>query len=116
MAQGDGNPGMNKLAQAMNERIRAFHEAILQDLTIDFGKIGNDWSLQANSFPKPIPKGDYMVCRSLSGSTIETTSGGTDQHSHKVTIPKLAKGDRVLLAWIQNEVCVIDVIMSSSKL
>lgn len=116
MAQGDGNPGMNKLAQAMNERMRAFHNDITEDLKIDFGKIGNDWSLQTNSFPKAIPKGDYMVCKWLTGVSAGTSTNGTYPHSHTVTMPKLKKGDRVLVAWVQDDACVIDIIVSSSKL
>ena len=114
MAQGDGNPGMNKMAQALNERMKKYHDDITGDLKIDFGKIGNDWSLMPNSFPKPIPKGDYMVCRLLTG--VPVTSSSAQGHTHKTTIPKLKKGDTVLLAWIQNEVCVVDVVVSSSKL
>ena len=116
MAQADGNPGMNKLAQALNEQMLRYHGDIVADLKIDFGKIGSDWSLQCNSFPNPIPKGDYMVCMWLTGIKLTTTTNGNPSHSHSVTLPKLSKGDRVIVAWVQNEVCVIDRITSSSRL
>ena len=41
-------------------------------LILDFGEIQGDYSLLTNTYPNPIPKGDYLVCRQL---TIGPTSG-----------------------------------------
>lgn len=177
MANNDGNPGMSKLAKAIDAQMKRYHDDITGDLTIDFGIIGGDWSLQVNSFPQPIPKGDYYVCRSLtmglkddiltktqeigkahsgshqhktinaacteggavSGTVGEATGPADDppdppdrpvnekgsdthdgEHQHHVLVPEkmrsLKPGDHVLVAWVQNEVCVIDIIISSKKL
>lgn len=91
MAQGDGNPGMNKLAQALNDQMRKYHDDIVGDLTIDFGKISNKGKLKLNSFPNAIPKGQYWVCESAD----------------------ISNGDKVIAVWVQEEVCVIDKIKSS---
>lgn len=109
MASADGNPGMNKLARAIDAQMKRYHADITGSLEIDFGEIGKDFSLRVNSFPKPIPKGDYYVCRTIGGLSVSGSG-----HSH--SLPKLKKGDHVLVAWVQNEICVIDVIVSSSKL
>lgn len=133
MAGAEGNPGISRLARAIDSQMKRYHSDIIGDLTIDFGVIGGDYSLQVNSFPHPIPKGEYYVCRQLTlGKTDEklTTTktdgahgghlSGDGSHSHTVVIPenmrKIKPGDHVLIVWIQNEVCVIDVIVSSSKL
>ena len=100
MASADGNPGMNKLARAIDAQMKRYHADITGSFEIDFGEIGKDFSLRVNSFPMPIPKGDYYVCRTIGG----------------LNVPKLKKGDHVLVAWVQNEICVIDVIVLSSKL
>lgn len=65
MANGDGNPGMNKLARAISGRMRKVSSDIVGDLILDFGVINDDMSLQTNTFPIPIPKGEYRVCRQL---------------------------------------------------
>lgn len=180
MAGPEGNPGMNRLARAIDAQMKRYHSDITGDLTLDFGEIGEDWSLNINSFPKPIPKGDYYICRSLilgkkdtiltktqeigkpnSGTHIHNMmslicpdgtvngtvgaagkaapdppdppdypavkqkgddgAGGQDgTHQHHVLVPEklrsLKPGDRVLVGWVQNEVCVIDIIVSSEKL
>jgi len=111
---GNGNPGMSKLANAINEQIMRYHDDIKSDFVVDTGKIGNDWSLKLTSFDIPIPKGDYLVCNWLTG--VERTTTSNDSHSHKVTMPKLSKGDQVLAVWADEEVIVVDVIVSSSEL
>ena len=114
MAGGSGSPGTSLLARVLDEQMRRYHEDITQDLKLDFGVIGNDWSLRTNTFPYPIPKGDYSVCKGLSGVSVNTDSAGG--HEHAVALPKLGKGDHVLVAWVQKDACVIDVIVSSRTL
>lgn len=65
MANGEGNPGMNKLARAISNRVRKVGDDITGNLILDFGVINDDMSLQTNTFPIPIPKGQYRVCRQL---------------------------------------------------
>lgn len=112
MAKGEGSPGTARLARALSERMKKYADDITQDLKVDFGVIQNDWSLLTNSFPKPIPKGQYHVCYSVTGDSTE--SAGREIHKHKLR--KLKKGDHVLMVWVQNEPVVIDKVVSSSSL
>lgn len=99
-------------------------------LILDFGEIQANGSLITNTFPVPIPKGDYSVCRSVNGYMLATSESswtghlqddkhvhgslsGVPSHSHDVPMPKLKSGDRVLVAWVQNEAVVVDIIEKS---
>ena len=99
-------------------------------LILDFGEIQANGSLVTNTFPVPIPRGDYSVCRSINGYMLGTSESswighlqenkhvhsspsGVSSHSHDVSMPKLKPGDRVLVAWVQSEAVVIDVIERS---
>lgn len=164
----NSNPGTNKLANVLAKRMAKASDA---PLVLDFGEIKDDESLLTNTFPIPIPKGDYHVLRQLTlgktgdilaktqaigspGSgehehaviklldsragkvtgTVGTPAssapdppdppqssaggGGPEgAHQHHVLIPEkmrsLKPGDRVLVAWVQNEAVVIDIIVSS---
>ena len=115
MDQFDGHPGTAKLAQVLDKRTSQKTES---PLTLDFGEIQANGSLKTNTFPVPIPKGDYTICRLAAGLTLSTSEqswlnkapSGVPLHSHSVTIPAVKAGDRVLVAWIQSEAVVIDVI------
>jgi len=138
----DGHPGTNKLANVLSQRMKKENES---PLVLDFGEIQANGSLVTNTFPVPIPKGDYSICRQLTlgktGGTLTNTikssgshiheEGGheghsegdgshshTDgMHSHSVVIPEkmrsVGPGDRVLVAWVQSEAVVIDIIEKS---
>ena len=107
-----------KLAQVLDKRTSQKTES---PLTLDFGEIQANGSLKTNTFPVPIPKGDYTICRLAAGLTLSTSEqswlgkspSGVPLHSHSVTIPAVKAGDRVLVAWIQSEAVVIDVIEKS---
>lgn len=123
----DESPGTNKLANVLSRRIKKEKEA---PLILDFGEIQENESLLTNTFPVPIPKGDYSVCRQLTlgetgdllteiepGGRHEGHNPGTGEHEHEVPIPEgmrsVMPGDRVLVAWVQNEAVVIDIIIKS---
>ena len=167
----DSSPGTNRLGQAIAKRIGKQMQGE-SSLVLDFGEIKDDESLLTNTFPIPIPKGDYHVLRSLTygkvGDILAKTqnigSPGSGEHSHKkvttlldsrgmpcsgfvglpaagqpdppdppqssagsggdegahqhhVLVPEkmrsLKPGDRVLVAWVQNEAVVIDIVVSS---
>ncbi len=85
------NTGVSRLANVLSRRMRKENES---PLILDFGEIQTNDSLMTNTFPVAIPKGDYSVCKKL------LESG-------------LSPGDNVLVAWVQNEAVVIDIITSS---
>ena len=147
----EGNPGVSKLGQVLQERMKACGAS---PLLLDFGTIQGDLSLLTNTYPIPIPKTDYTVCRQLTlgatgavltcsqqagkprdGTHSHGSSGthgghvggdGSHVHSdeaphvHDVLIPekmrKLKSGDRVLVAWVQNEAVVVDIIVPATEL
>lgn len=115
-----GNPGVSKLGKVLSQRMAKQGES---GLILDYGSIEGDYSLKTNTFPIPIPKGDYTVCRCAGGLSFEIGGGqhsghesGNGTHGHQVSLPAIKPGDRVLIAWVQNEVTVIDVIAPVSAL
>lgn len=109
----EGNPGISNLCRVISRRAQAVAGKADRDLIIDFGVIKKDYSLLTNTFPIAIPRGDYHVCRTVAG--LEVTGGTHSGHvsgsgSHKHVLPKIKPGDRVLVAWVQNEAVVIDVV------
>jgi hypothetical protein len=131
MINPNGSPGINKLANELSKRSRAEASYAPRDLVLDFGVINGDKSLTTNTFPKPIPATDYSICRSLTigaaGATLTSVSGGqhgghesgNGSHTHAVPIPEKLRsvlpGDRVLVAWIQSEPVVIDIVMKGTS-
>ena len=112
--------GMEKLAKVLDSRMVEHSGG---GFSFDFGVIKKDYSLVSNTFPLPIPKKDYSVCRLLanlstnvSGGTHGGHNSGTGSHSHKVVMPKLKPGDRVLIVWVEGEPVVIDVVVKASGL
>lgn len=110
----DNHAGANKLARTLHDRMKKVSES---PLVLDFGKIESDYGLTTNTFPVKIPNGDYTVCRHVTGINLSTGGGshggheyGDGSHSHVIPVPGLNPGDRVLVAWVQNEAVVIDVI------
>lgn len=125
----DGHPGTAKLASILSQRMKRENQS---PLVLDFGEIQENGSLMTNTFPVPIPKGDYSVCRQLTLGKKETeltktredgghmhpnVGEGGSAHRHVVLIPEkmrsLEAGDRVLVAWVQSEAVVIDLIEKS---
>lgn len=101
-------------------------------LVLDFGIINDDYSLTTNTFPKPIPKGDYSVCRAVTydpgvpltqsyddGAHSQPDAGYGGAHTHDIRLPEkmywIRPGDKVLVAWVQDEAVVIDLVYSSSR-
>lgn len=174
MNPAEGNPGVNKLALAIQGQVSRNHDA-RNALVLDYGIIQPDYSLLTNTYPIPIPKSDYMVCRqltlgptnnilaktqdigmphsgshihkthdltcsshggSVAGTTGEETGAAPDppipsqrtaggdssdgMHQHHVLIPekmrKLLPGDRVLVAWVQNDAIVVDLVLPATVL
>lgn len=116
MSKGDNSPGISRLAGVFQNLA---DKQVPKDLVLDFGAIQKNGSLLTNTFPVAIPKGDYQVCRHLKSHSATTSSksvGDHGSHSHSVGIHEaLKKGDRVLVAWVQNDAVVIDVLVEASS-
>lgn len=131
MNPSSGNKGVNHLAQVLAGQSKKDHDRN-SALVLDFGEIMGDYSLQTNTFSIPIPVEDYHVCRQLTlgktGDILAKTqavgspgSGGPEgAHQHHVLIPekmrRLKPGDRVLVAWVQSEAVVVDIICPAEDL
>ena len=113
MSQGDNTPGVSRLAGAM-QKIAGLGKD--DSLILDFGVINSDGSLKTNTFPAAIPKKDYMVCSWLNGAGGSTGTAGDPSHRHSFSVgSKLRAGDRVLVAWVQNDAVVIDKILHGNQ-
>lgn len=112
----DKNTGVNKLANVLSRRMEKEKES---PLCLDFGEIQENGSLLTDTFPVPIPKGQYSVLRSLTfgktGECFTCTSEEPPQHTILIpeTMRSITAGDRVLVAWVQNEAVVIDLVKKS---
>lgn len=118
------NSGATKLAGTIKGMIKS---ASAPPLVLDFGIVNGDYSLSLNRFPLPVPKDEYSVCRSLlydpsvplTETYVDGQHGHPDAsppgtHSHKVILPKkmhwVKPGQKVLVAVIQNEFVIIDIV------
>lgn len=118
----NGHPGTSRLAAVLSRRMKKENES---PLILDFGEIQANYSLVTNTFPVPVPKGDYSVCRHVGSLKITVSDGGheghegqteryhTGEHTHVIKAPAIKPGDRVLVAWVQSEAVVVDIIEKS---
>ena len=72
--------GVARLASVFHAHVSQVADVKTGSLGLDFGEIQPDYSLVTNSFPKPLKKEEYTVCRQL-------TLGETDTHL-TFTIPE----------------------------
>lgn len=124
-----GNPGANNLANTLSQMVQGQTES---PLVIDFGVINPDMSLKTNTYGPPIPYGDYSICRSVTydpgvpltqsyndGAHSQPDAGYGGAHTHNIRLPekmyRIQPGDRVLVAWVDEEAVVIDVVYNSKK-
>ena len=122
--QPEFNFGATALANAIKKMIRGVSE---QPPAGDIGIINSDYSLTTNRFPRPIPKDEYSVCRSLlydpsvpltktytDGSHGHPDASPPGTHFHEVILPTkmhwVKPGQKVLVAIVQNEFIVVDII------
>jgi len=122
--QPEFNSGATALANAIKKMIRGVSE---QPPAVDIGIINSDYSLTTNRFPCPIPKEEYSVCRSLlyepsipltqsyvDGAHNHFGSVPTETHQHDIILPTkmhwVKPGQKVLVAIVQNEFIVVDII------
>ena len=72
--------GVDKLGLVLHSRMVQTSAA---PAIIEFGTIKSNLSLQTDSYPVPIPKGQYHVCRSLvHKDPLTVTKDGDGNHGH----------------------------------
>lgn len=122
--------GANALTNTLHAMIKGISD---KPPVLDFGIINSDFSITCNTFPCAIPKSDYNVCRhllydpgeELTETYVDGEHGHPDAeppgtHKHAVKLPKkmrwLQPGDKVLVAIVGNEFCVIDIVYDAKYL
>ncbi len=128
-----GSPGISSLAKVLSDRARQEGSNAPRNSDLDYGTINGDYSLSLNKFSRKIPKSDYHVLRHVSGEYMCLTNeippaktkvdDGSHTHTgnlgnpvsetthyHTIYYPKLQPGDRVLVAWVESEPVIIDVV------
>ena len=122
--QPEFNSGSTKLANTLKHMMKS---TSAPPLVLDFGIVNSDYSLSLNRFPLPVPKDEYSVCRSLlydpsvpltktytDGSHGHPDASPPGTHYHEVILPKkmhwVKPGQKVLVAVIQNEFVIIDIV------
>lgn len=112
--------GINRFARTIQERMQAMN---IKPSVLDFGTIQGDMSLLTNGFPLPIPQSDYLVCRSAAlgkADDIIIKTKVAAAHTHDVPVGEkrrwLQPGDRVLVAWVGDDACVVDLILPASTI
>lgn len=88
--EGQKNTGIEEFAHMLDMRMEEHSE---RPLVLDLGTIKKDRSLVTDTFPVPIPKSEYDMCANYK----------------EVAKP----GDRVLVAWTQDDPVVIDVVVKA---
>lgn len=86
MPLGGNTPGLSKFTDIIATMIQRDKES--QPRLLDFGVIQDDWALKCNSYPVPIPKESYLICRSVSLPnkemlSTEMTEAKNKTHLHK---------------------------------
>lgn len=118
--QKDGTgSGGNYIGQAIKKRLEQTMDG---PDNLELATVTPKLGLQLDTYAHEIPKGEYLICRSLTlPSTLATNLAGqgtTWEHQHTTARPQqldpIKAGDRVLVAWINgNDLIVLDVIISS---
>jgi len=88
------NEGANRLARVLQQRMGDVSDTPPE---LDFGRIQGDMSLLTNQFPRPIPQRDYIICRCAAEAGITA-------------------GVRVLVIWVGDDACVVDVIVPADSI
>lgn len=100
-----GNQGAERLVSSIR---RIAGGQIPKDRKMDFGTIRPDYSLVTDTFPVPIPRGEWSALKYMS------EEGGSDSTISEVAQIKerlaLCPGDRVLVSWVGNEAVVTGVL------
>ena len=79
---------------------------------LELGTINSNLSLTTDSLKTSIPKGDYMLAITLTGSF---DTGEKESHTHRLpdNFRGLKSGDRVLVCWCGNEPIIVAIVKGS---
>jgi len=112
-----GNVGANLLARAIAQM--GAREAEGGSPAVELGTVQPDLSIRVDGWSVAIPKGEYLLARSLTlpDPMVQTGPGGEYGHTHAVPRPAalapLKPGDRVVCVWAGSDLVVLDVVVSS---
>lgn len=95
----------SQLAALFQQRMKEIYK-YEHNVVLELGSITAGMGLKLDNFSETIPKGDYLVCKSLRFGTIRTNNG-----DDSVTLPALKAGSRVLVGWASGEPVVIDIVV-----
>lgn len=84
------NNGISRLAGVLVDRMK---ETATSPQALDFATVNDNQSITPYTFPVIIPSSDYSVTRTLSERG------------------EMQVGDVVLIAWVKNEIVIIDVVV-----
>lgn len=85
--------GMAMFASVLDKRMK---EAQTTPMLLELASVSDDYSIVTDTFPQPIPIEDCMAIRGIGNI--------------------LFPGDRVLLAWVQDDPIIIDVVTEATKI
>ncbi len=100
-----GNQGAEQLVMALRHITSG---QVSKERVVDFGEIRSDYSLILDSYPVPIPQGEWSLLKHLQMSAEGT--GGDDGHESLQQMHRVYSGDRVVAAWVGNEAVVIGIL------
>ncbi len=91
-------------SELLNKQIHRVSNAG-RERVLEFGTIGDDLSLAADSLKDTIPKGDYLLAMRLTASAKPSEP-----------LRGIRRGDRVLVAWVGGQPVVTEIVTGSKDL
>lgn len=85
MSNGKNNPGVAALAETLSAVSKNGQQGA--DKILDYGEILWDGSLLCNTYKVAIPKGSYMICRSIAwpnSDAVNTTTNGGHKKKYEI--------------------------------
>ncbi|MDO4280792.1 MAG: hypothetical protein Q4C56_04095 [Peptococcaceae bacterium] len=105
---------MERLGRSIAKRTARAIDAA-RTTPLELGTIEGNLALKLDGLGDRIPQGDYMLALSLTGAFETEPATCTVAHSHKLPQEFRAPraGDRVLVAWCDNEPIIIAIVVAS---
>ncbi len=103
---------VEKLSGALHKRMKEESKNVFGPHALILGRITSGMGLKLDDTTYTIPKGDYMICRSVMLNSSYLVTSESENHTHKLNIPILSVGDRVLVSRVGTEPVVIDIVVA----